>query len=1045
MARDSSRRQRGHRKDLNGRTFPSPRTPHAPETGRHQTADLNKGALRTPAKFVHKVEEDRDLKDALTIGLTNSTYDCMICWDVVRPAQRIWNCQVCWAAFHLNCLSTWATKSSEESNNQGAGWRCPGCQNTQISVPKEYSCFCGKSNEPEFNRYFTPHSCGDLCGRSRDCPHPCNIPCHPGPCPPCGGLGPIQSCHCGSESFQLRCVDTDFTFQTGKSCNQVCGELLGCCKHSCTSTCHPGLCPPCEETEEQRCYCGKHERKAPCGDGEPRITIKDGGKFTGFYECKEICHRPLTCGHHECTKTCHPLNGEPGQCSARPEVVKTCPCGAKTIEVLLMGKHRTSCTDPIPVCESICKKTLNCGHRCMQKCHLGKCTPCKMTADVACRCGSTHVQRICSEIALYDSKRPTCGKLCQDLRACGKHQCTNRCCPAKGQSKGSRTDGAPHEAHACTLICGKKLRCGVHSCEMLCHKGHCNPCLNASFDELSCGCGRTVLFPPIACGTPIPKCKYSCNRESSCGHASFSSHPCHPDSEPCPPCTMQVAKQCMCRKTTMPNIPCYMAHPSCGKICGKGLDCGLHKCTKSCHTGVCMPSLGNVCSQPCPKARKNCGHRCVASCHGQDDCPEDTPCRVLVASSCKCGNLTKETACNASAENPWDGKPRVIKCNDYCLVAERNKRVALALNIDDSVARGPRIPRYDDYVLEYASINMEFTLKMEKRLADWVADSPSNTLNLPPMKGHHRKFVHELAAYYNVTSESMDVEPYRSVVIYKKLNTSVPDLLVSQACRQRRPIASSGPSVTVGVEQLRKSNVKDPVNAIYLHDLACGLTRNELSVQLAPIFGNIKYGIRWLTDDDAVLIPHPGNLSTNELDIVLVRLRTGIKALTSSGQLCERVELCWINKDGELVSHTSIGNGSQTKRFFNAAQANQLMKKTAPAKVENAFAILDDDERIAAAKKAEEERIMKAKEAAGTLSLEAWEENEVNSSSMDSISRKYRPPSVEDSDHSDTSSSSSSKSLSLSRSAATQKDLLNVDQHLVEDWQELLDDDNNDE
>ncbi|KAF8938880.1 FKBP12-associated protein [Dissophora ornata] len=510
MARDSSRRQRGHRKDLNGRTFPSPRTPHAPETGRHQTADLNKGALRTPAKFVHKVEEDRDLKDALTIGLTNSTYDCMICWDVVRPAQRIWNCQVCWAAFHLNCLSTWATKSSE-------------------------------------------------------------------------------------------------------------------------------------------------------------------------------------------------------------------------------------------------------------------------------------------------------------------------------------------------------------------------------------------------------------------------------------------------------------------------------------------------------------------------------------------------------AENPWDGKPRVIKCNDYCLVAERNKRVALALNIDDSVARGPRIPRYDDYVLEYASINMEFTLKMEKRLADWVADSPSNTLNLPPMKGHHRKFVHELAAYYNVTSESMDVEPYRSVVIYKKLNTSVPDLLVSQACRQRRPIASSGPSVTVGVEQLRKSNVKDPVNAIYLHDLACGLTRNELSVQLAPIFGNIKYGIRWLTDDDAVLIPHPGNLSTNELDIVLVRLRTGIKALTSSGQLCERVELCWINKDGELVSHTSIGNGSQTKRFFNAAQANQLMKKTAPAKVENAFAILDDDERIAAAKKAEEERIMKAKEAAGTLSLEAWEENEVNSSSMDSISRKYRPPSVEDSDHSDTSSSSSSKSLSLSRSAATQKDLLNVDQHLVEDWQELLDDDNNDE
>jgi transcriptional repressor NF-X1 len=42
-----------------------------------------------------------------------------------------------------------------------------------------------------------------------------------------------------------------------------------------------------------------------------------------------------------------------------------------------------------------------------------------------------------------------------------------------------------------------------------------------------------------------------------------------------------------------------------------------------------------------------------------------------------------DSACNATAENPWDGKPRLIKCNDYCLIAERNKRVALALDIEE--------------------------------------------------------------------------------------------------------------------------------------------------------------------------------------------------------------------------------------------------------------------------------------------------------------------------------------------------------------------------
>ncbi|KAK3846869.1 MAG: hypothetical protein J3R72DRAFT_343133, partial [Linnemannia gamsii] len=848
-----------------------------------------------PKKFVHTVEEDRDLLAALTTGLSNSTYDCMVCWDVIRPAHKIWNCQVCFAAFHLDCLSTWATKSSEDPNNNG--WRCPGCQNTQVSIPQDYRCFCGKVNNPDFNRYLTPHSCGELCGRSRECPHPCNNPCHPGPCPPCGGLGPVQSCHCGNDTFQLRCVDTDFSFQTGKSCNQVCGELLGCGKHSCSSQCHAGLCPPCEEFEQQKCYCGKHERKARCGDGEAKSTLINGEEQIGFYECHDACNRPLACGHHECTKSCHPQDSEPGECSARPEVVKTCPCGSKLIEMVMKGKVRTSCLDPIPSCGGVCKKPLNCGHRCMQKCHLGACAPCKVTVMVSCRCGASQVQRICSDMGLYGDELPTCDRPCRGLRACGKHHCTNKCCPAKSQPKGKKGDLAALEAHICTLTCGKKLQCGVHTCDMLCHKGYCNPCMNASFDELSCACGRTVVYPPIACGTPIPKCRYTCTRPRPCGHASLSNHPCHPDSEPCPPCIMLVGKQCMCRKSKMPNVPCYKSNPSCGKVCGKRLDCNLHNCKKSCHAGECIIPPSDICSQSCPRPRKSCGHRCGSTCHGDTPCPEETPCPVIIPSSCKCGHLSMDSACNATLESPWDGKPRLIKCNDYCLIAERNKRVALALDIEEKGEPGPRIPEFDSYVLDYATAHMEFTLKIEKQLAEWVADTTKPILYFSPMKGHRRKFVHELAAHYNIVSESVDVEPYRSVTIRRQPNTSVPDMLASQACRQKRPTSTTA---TNSVEQLRKPMIKDPVNAIYLHDLAFGLTRSELAVQLAPIFGNIKYGIRWLTDDDAVLVPHPGSLQMDELEAVLVRIRTGIKVVAAKGTLCERVELCWVNKEGEV-------------------------------------------------------------------------------------------------------------------------------------------------
>lgn len=346
----------------------------------------------------------------------------------------------------------------------------------------------------------------------------------------------------------------------------------------------------------------------------------------------------------------------------------------------------------------------------------------------------------------------------------------------------------------------------------------------------------------------------------------------------------------------------------------------------------------------------------------------------------------------------------------------------MALEIEESAsAPGPRIPEYDSYVLDYASANMEFTLKVEKQLGEWVADTSKPILYFAPMKGHRRKFVHELAAHYNVISESVDVEPYRSVTVRRQSDTSVPGLLASQACRQKRPATTSTASTTV--EQLRKPQIKDPVNAIYLHELAFGLTRTELTAQLAPVFGTIKYGIRWLTDDDAVLVPHPGSMQMDELEAVLIRLRTNIKAVAAKGNLCERVELCWVNKEGEVVSHTNLSGGSQ-KRFFSTSQGNQWIQKTATRpKVENAFALLDDDERIAAAKRVEEERIFRAKEAAGTLSNDAWEEE-----SSSAFPAPVDPQTVQSQVTKDPA-----KFIVVERGALTDE--------VVDDWQELVDDD----
>lgn len=78
------------------------------------------------------------------------------------------------------------------------GWRCPGCQAVYDDIPRSYFCFCRKVKDPLYDKRETPHSCGEVCGKSKRlpdpssvaagssvCVHKCTELCHPGPCPPC--------------------------------------------------------------------------------------------------------------------------------------------------------------------------------------------------------------------------------------------------------------------------------------------------------------------------------------------------------------------------------------------------------------------------------------------------------------------------------------------------------------------------------------------------------------------------------------------------------------------------------------------------------------------------------------------------------------------------------------------------------------------------------------------------------------------------------------------------------------------------------------------
>eukprot|EP00760_Papus_ankaliazontas_P032631 PhM_4_TR5913/c0_g1_i1/m.61841/K12236/NFX1; transcriptional repressor NF-X1 len=556
--------------------------------------------------------ESTELSQSIAQRLKENTYECMVCHEVIAARHKVWSCGECWAVFHEPCISYWARSSTTT-------FRCPHCQHGHASDSVQYTCFCGKTVNPEYDPFETPHSCGDTCDRRRKdvhCPHRCPVQCHPGPCPPCP-LTRVQSCHCGIDSKSVPCSGGAVAY----SCGRVCGKLLTCGLHHCAAPCHSGPCSACPKETDSVCHCGRETKKVPCGG-------------SGHHSCLSPCTKAMDCGVHICTKKCHP--GPCDKCPRLPTNVSTCPCGKTPLwKMHFLNKEaptRTACTDPLLCCPEVCDRLLPCGtHRCGSKCHDGPCPPCFEVVPFTCRCGSKRTTTFCYatytpmdqregivppaapedpklDIFGGGGRKPKkgsgapkpqtveavpypylCTKKCPMKKSCGRHICNVECCNVFGASQYNDVEPDEYDTlvadhHTCTLMCGRKLPCG-HKCGSLCHSGACPRCPNVSYSELTCYCGKTVLEPPIPCGTRPPECPHPCVLPRPCGHPAL--HECHDPSDACPPCAFGVIKRCSSHGRPMEYLmPCHLEHVSCGVRCGKPMPNG-DVCTRPCHWDPC--------------------------------------------------------------------------------------------------------------------------------------------------------------------------------------------------------------------------------------------------------------------------------------------------------------------------------------------------------------------------------------------------------------------------------------------------------------------------
>ncbi|CAG5121642.1 unnamed protein product [Candidula unifasciata] len=721
-------------------------------------------------KFKNGVQEwpenDESQRATLTEQLSSSKYECMVCCDNIRPESAVWSCQNCYHVFHLSCIQKWAQSSLCKETKS---WRCPGCQNVSVNIPSQYRCFCGRRRDPNYKRGEIAHSCGETCRKKRKggCKHTCTILCHPGPCPPCFAMVWL-TCDCGKIRKNVRC-----SAAVSFKCDQICDKKLNCLDHNCQEVCHAGPCSPCLVYKMQECFCKKMTRKAMCGSEEFVQTS---------FSCEKPCGKELACGNHVCEELCHP--GDCASCPLMPGNLKTCSCGKTTLTELDVPE-RHSCLDPVPTCKQMCNKAMSCGsptnpHLCDKTCHAGECGPCSKETILKCLCGATEKKMPCEVAVTYDEQNPfKCQRRCGKKKNCGRHKCSDNCCIK--------------DIHICEIVCGQKLSCGLHKCEELCHRGNCKRCLQASFEELTCYCGAEMIEPPVPCGTRPPECRQLCTRHHDCDHPVR--HRCHME-DVCPPCTDLTDKMCMGGHMLRKNVPCHMANISCGYPCNKLLPCGEHKCQKVCHKGDCLED-GAVCTQLCEKIRLACGHPCGAPCH-LGPCP-DAACKTEITITCPCGQRAAKALCSIGGDHSAElaqfqrlsvqtiaesGGQSVdlsqftqtkksnkrLDCDTNCGIIERNRRLALALEIknpDINAKLGN--PTFTEFLKDYAKKNPKFALSVEKSLTDLVQSAkqsaqPNRSHAFQSMNREQRRFVHELAEFYGCQTQSYDYEPVKNVV-----------------------------------------------------------------------------------------------------------------------------------------------------------------------------------------------------------------------------------------------------------------------------------------
>ncbi|KAK5943415.1 FKBP12-associated protein [Knufia obscura] len=322
--------------------------------------------------------------------------------------------------------------------------------------------------------------------------------------------------------------------------------------------------------------------------------------------------------------------------------------------------------------------------------------------------------------------------------------------------------------------------------------------------------------------------------------------------------------------------------------------------------------------------------------------------------------------CNVRAGVPDPpGRQNSLKCDDECSRLERNRKLAVALNIaDDHI--DDHIP-YSTTTLKMYVDNVAWCHEQEEILRIFAADEDEKRYRFRPMRNRQRAFIHSLAEDFGFDGESVDPEPHRHIVLFKTPKfVAAPMKTLAQAARiKRAQLSVATPVARPSTPESRANEVKLPeYNGLLLKKPRFALTEDELRPIIRSVAPTNDFDIVFLSSIDGIaLLPRNEWNGQEQTQTLLETLQPIISAavsregLASSAILCEydvtstHAEPRVLHEAGQTTtSSTAAGGWSQVAAKRSAAMAAPTI---APVGQRSSFTVLGS--KLAEAKKKKEE------------------------------------------------------------------------------------------